>query len=128
MRDYILSDRLVICPDGLLYYIPFETLIASVPDADEINYRGLDYLFNEYEIVYEYSGTLMAETSSAKAGIRNNVISFAPDYSGKMDIDDIMMSRQSGRDNLANIPGAREEGIFINKLLGGELFLDAQAS
>ncbi|MDZ7739048.1 MAG: CHAT domain-containing protein [Bacteroidales bacterium] len=128
VRDQLQSDRLVVSPDGLLYYIPFETLISSVPDSDEINYRGLDYLFNDYEIVYEYSGTLMAETSSAKAGIRNKVISFAPDYSGKMDIDDIMMSRQSGRDSLTNIPGAREEAVFINKLLGGKLFLDSQAS
>ncbi len=128
VKDHLISDRLVISPDGLLYYIPFETLIASVPDSDEINYRGLDYLLNEYEIVYEYSGTLMTETPSPKTGIRNSVVSFAPDYSEGMDVDDIMKTRQSGRDMLNNIPGAREEAVFINKLIGGKLYMDSQAT
>ncbi|MFP4489444.1 MAG: CHAT domain-containing protein, partial [Bacteroidales bacterium] len=128
VKDHLISDRMVVSPDGLMYYIPFETLISSVPDTDEINYRELDYLLNEYEIFYEYSGTLMTETPSPKAGIWNSVVSFAPDYSGGMDIDDIMQPRQSGRDSLANIPGAREEAVFINKLMGGSLYIDSQAT
>ncbi len=128
VKDNLISDRLVISPDGLMYYIPFETLISLVPDTDEINYRELDYLLNEYEIVYEYSGTLMTETPSPKAGIKNSVVSFAPDYSEGMDIDDIMNTRQSGRDSLANIPGAREEAVFINKIMGGRLYMDSQAT
>lgn len=128
VRAHLMSERLVISPDGLLYYIPFETLISSVPDTNEINYRELDYLLNEYEIVYEYSGTLMTETPSPKAGIRNSVVSFAPDYSEGMDIDEIMNTRQYGRDKLANIPGAREEAVFINKLMGGSLYIDLQAT
>lgn len=128
VKDHLISDRLVISADGLLSYIPFETLISSVPDSDAPDYRGLDYLLKEYRIVYEYSGTLMAETASSGPDLRNNIIGFAPDYSGKRDIDDIMTSRESGRDKLANIPGAREEAVFINKLLGGEIFLDFQAT
>ncbi len=127
VKDNLISERLIISADGLLAYIPFETLISELPEYDEINYRELAYLLKKYEIIYEYSGTILSETVSSRPSIFNKVLSFAPEYKGSIDIEELMMSRQSIRENLSNIPGAREEAIFINKLLGGELYLDDDA-
>ena len=128
VKEYLSSDRLVISADNILAYIPFETLISEAPESSDINYRDLDYLLKEYEIIYEYSGTLFSETVSSRRSVRNTVLSFAPEYRGSHNIEELMMSRQLYRDTLTNIPGAREEAIYINKLLGGKLFIDERAT
>ena len=128
VKDYLSSDRLIISADNILAYIPFETLISEVPETPEINYRDLAYLLGDYEILYEYSGTLLSETVASRRSIRNTVLSFAPEYRGSHNIEELMMSRQLYRDTLTNIPGAREEAIYINKLLGGKLYIDDQAT
>jgi len=128
VKDYLISDRLIISADDILSYIPFEALISKLPEYNEINYRGLDYLLHEYEIIYEYSGTILSETSKSGRSIFNNVLSFAPHYNNSHDREKLMMKRQFNRDSLTNIPGAREEAIYINKLLGGKLFIDDQAT
>ena len=128
VRDYFISERLIISADDILSYIPFETLISEIPEYNEINYRELAYMMREYEIIYEYSGTILSETLSSHRSINNKVLSFAPEYTGSIDIEELMMSRQFDRDNLTNIPGAREEAIYINKLLGGKLYIDDQAT
>lgn len=128
VREYLSSERLIISADDILLYIPFETLISEMPEYDEINYRELAYLLKKYEILYEYSGTILSETVSSHPSIYNKVLSFAPEYKGSINIEELMMSRQSDRNNLTNIPGAREEAIYINKLLGGELYIDDEAT
>ncbi|MFO7853162.1 MAG: CHAT domain-containing protein [Bacteroidota bacterium] len=128
VRDYLNSDRLIISADDLLSYIPFETLISEMPGYKEVNYRHLTYLIKDFEIIYEYSGTLLSEALSSRRSASNNVLTFAPDYSGSLDIEELMESRQYYRDSLANIPGAREEAIYINKLLGGKLYIDDKAT
>jgi len=128
VREFFNSDRLIISADDILSYIPFETLISEIPEHNEINYRDLAFLLKEYEIIYEYSGTILSETVSSRRSISNNVLSFAPVYKGSYNIDELMMTRQLYSDTLTNIPGAKEEVIYINKLLGGELYIDERAT
>jgi len=128
VRDYFISERLLVSAGGILSYIPFETLISEKPLYDNINYRELSYLLREFEIVYEYSGTLLSETSSGGRSLRNKVLSFAPDYNDSIDVNELMMSRKPARENLADIPGAREEAVYINSILGGDLYIDGQAT
>lgn len=124
----LVSNKLIISADDIIAYIPFETLIDKKPGYDNVNYRDLSYLMKEYEIIYEYSATLMTETTSSTRRIRNDVLCFAPDYSRMVDIEELMLSRQVFRDSLANIPGAKKEAVYINKLLGGKLFVDESAT
>ena len=128
VQDYLCSDRLLISTDDILSYIPFEALINEPPDYGELNYRELSYLLREYDITYEYSATILSETSESRKSLSNKVLSFAPDYNGDIGIEDLMQTRQLYRDSLTNIQGAREEAIYINSLLGGELFLDSEAT
>lgn len=53
--------QLTVVPDGMLHYIPFEILLAKMPDPTNQaigNYQTLDFLLKHYPISYSYSATL----------------------------------------------------------------------
>ncbi|MEM6765925.1 MAG: CHAT domain-containing protein [Bacteroidota bacterium] len=52
-----LPKRLVVIPDGVLGYVPFDALLTGKPD-DNFNYSLFPYLMRKYQISYAYSGTL----------------------------------------------------------------------
>ena len=53
------KNRLLIIPDGILYYMPFEAFIANDPpkESKAVDFTKLNYLINRYEISYSYSAT-----------------------------------------------------------------------
>ncbi|MFA0962446.1 CHAT domain-containing protein [Roseivirga sp. BDSF3-8] len=54
------SGRLVIVPDGSLNFLPFESLITSLPTTDkESLYRNLPYLLRSHTVSYAYSASLL---------------------------------------------------------------------
>lgn len=128
LEESFISDRLIIAPDGLLSYIPFEALLTGEISDGSMNYRKLPFMVDSYDIVYAYSGTLLAETGKSGRSLLNPALTFAPEYNGEVMIDSILVARQQNGGMLKNIPGAREEAISVNELLGGELFLGSQAT
>ena len=69
-------DRLslIIIPDGILGYLPFNLLLTKEPDpavVADYSYRGLPYLVSNYDIRYEYSATLMLESQKMRSKVRN---------------------------------------------------------
>lgn len=128
VESSLVSERLVIAPDDLLSYIPFEALLTGEVNDSSINYRKLPFLVNSYDIVYAYSGTLMTETGKGGRNFINPALTFAPEYRGDIYVDSVMRARQISGAILENIPGAREEAISVNELLGGELFLDSEST
>ena len=72
-------DRLslIIIPDGILGYLPFNLLLTEEPDPAvlaDYSYRGLPYLVRDYDIRYEYSATLMLESKK----MRSKVLEWLP--------------------------------------------------
>ncbi|MDZ7333466.1 MAG: CHAT domain-containing protein [candidate division KSB1 bacterium] len=55
------KSRLIVIPDGILYRIPFETLLASEPES-KVDLTRFDYLIKRFEISYHYSATLYLNT------------------------------------------------------------------
>ena len=55
-----LNSSLIIVPDGILGYIPFEALLAGAP-TDPINFGTYPFMAKEYAISYNYSATLLQE-------------------------------------------------------------------
>ncbi|MEM7512594.1 MAG: CHAT domain-containing protein, partial [Bacteroidota bacterium] len=55
--ELTLPKRMVIIPDGILGYVPFDALLTGNPD-DNFNYSFFPYLMREYQISYAYSGSL----------------------------------------------------------------------
>jgi CHAT domain-containing protein len=80
------ARRLVIIPDGTLYYLPFEVLLSTdihraSMNRGRIDFRHLPYLLNRFEISYALSGTLFCETQSnteIKPGGSLSFAGFAP--------------------------------------------------
>ena len=77
------KNNWIIIPDGMLNYIPFESLLTT-PVPEFISYGLLPYLIKQHSIQYAYSSTLEAaqrqtnkHDSSLKTGTKD-FIAFAP--------------------------------------------------
>ena len=111
------NNRLIIIPDGLLGYLPFDLLLEYDFESDSINYRDLPYLINSHPISYTYSATLKYNTyfNSGKNKPNHNILAFAPLYSGN-------------DNNLKNLPFAKEEVKEIVNNQGGRAYYDHNAT
>lgn len=63
-ESFIRNKELIIIPDGVLNYVPFEALIPSQLDTLK-NYQTLPYLLRNHPISYSYSATLLAQLRSS---------------------------------------------------------------
>ncbi|OFY69479.1 MAG: hypothetical protein A3G23_10595 [Bacteroidetes bacterium RIFCSPLOWO2_12_FULL_37_12] len=88
-------QNLLIIPDGMLGYIPFEALLTQVADESVEDYKTLSFLIKEYSVNYSYSATLVLEniqtkkmlaksTKGKSQDVRNDFMAFAPVFSPEM--------------------------------------------
>lgn len=124
---YINGNTLIIVPDGILSYLPFETLIRQIPDGiPSGHYRYLDYLINEFSVSYSYSATLFQQVNSRKnKNADKRLLAFAPEYSEELNeriTEKQYFTRQDYAKNLFPIPGVFEEVNAIHKLISGDVF------
>lgn len=124
LKPFLISDRVVISPDNLLSYLPFETLPVSNPESEALSYRTISFLMHELDISYTYSATFMAESIKHRIPSGNRVIAFAPDYSEPLDIHSVFQRRQQTENILSDLPYARHEAEYVSELLGGRLLLN----
>ena len=86
VRDKLQARRLIIVPDDLISYVPFEALLtrdveAPAPEAVR-DYRSLPYLIDDYAVSYAYSSTLLMQTTSrSRSAPRRDYLAFAPVFS-----------------------------------------------
>jgi CHAT domain-containing protein/Tfp pilus assembly protein PilF len=121
--------NLIIVPDGILSYLPFELLISTLPPEQDLAYSRLPYLLRNHTISYAHSATLLIEYTSISARRGGRLMAFAPKYeSGEVSIPDIFNSRSRYRDNLKPLPASRTEVKNILKLVGGKLWIDDEAT
>jgi CHAT domain-containing protein len=127
VRPYLISDKLLISPDNILSYLPFE-IIPTSPDAGKkFLYREITYLMDDFDISYTYSATFMAESVKKDYSIGNKVIAFAPNYNEPIDIQSVLMNRQAKMGVLHDLPYARQEAENVSDITGGKLFLNDEA-
>ena len=127
IRPFLISDQLVISPDNILSYLPFETIPTTPDSGDRILYRELAYLMNDFDISYTYSATFMAESVKKEYSIGNKVIAFAPNYPDSVDIQSVLMNGQAETGILPDLPYARQEAEYVSDITGGKLFLNDKA-
>ncbi|WP_027393953.1 CHAT domain-containing protein [Aquimarina latercula] len=70
--EEIEAKELVIIPDGVLNYLPFEALSASKDIAN--------YLIQEYQISYTNSSTLLREQQNKLKSDKNKLLAYAPSF------------------------------------------------
>lgn len=116
---------LIIIPDGKIGIVNFDALLDGAADMDEnqVNYQSLSYLVKKYDISYTYSAAyhLQAELLSERSSSRL-FAGFAPSYQAESNKDQIY------RNELVDLPGARDEILKVAKLVGGDTWLGSAAS
>ncbi len=127
LRKYFISDKLIISPDNILSYLPFETLLSSAGNGNELNYRELNYLMNDFSISYTYSAAFMKESIKMDSRPPGNLVVFAPAYTKALNTDSLLFGRQSVSGILIDLPEARQEAEYVSKIFKGKLYLANEA-
>jgi len=121
---FIQSKKLVIIPDGVLGYLPFEILSRTTDQPEALNFKTMPYLLTEFPVSYSYSATLKYNPYFVKDGINNQeLIAFAPVYGKEK-------AESSGARDISfdNLPNARQEVISIEDMWGGKIYMDQDAT
>jgi CHAT domain-containing protein len=121
--------NLIIVPDGLLGYVPFE--ILGKPEG-QVDFKNYPYLLRQFNISYAASANLLLDQSRSteKPEPEELFAGFAPSYSDS-DTLGLMAStrrRELVRDDKYDLPGAAREVQEIAAMLGGKPFLGADAT
>lgn len=124
VRKYFISNVLLISPDNILSYIPFEAIPMQQVSDKNILYNEIPYLMNDYRISYTYSATFLAESLKKGKSLKNSLVAFAPVYTRSINVDSLLGSRQAGISVLQDLPFARMEAEFVTDLTGGKLFIN----
>ena len=118
IRDAIATtDRLIIIPDGVFSCLPFEALLSRIPEQRQ-RYRVYPYLLNDYELSYTYSATYwykIIRATKYRKRVKHKCLAVAPAYEG----------HPLG---LSPLTFNKEEVEVVNKLFGGKVLTDEQAS
>lgn len=127
VERYLISDRLLISPDNILAYIPFEAIPMYEVNNGKISYRDLPFMIKKFNISYAYSATFLSESKRSGLKLSKDLIAFAPHYSGKLNVDTIMLTRQQNYSILNDLPYARKEAEFASSYIGGRLYAGDEA-
>ena len=130
IQGNIKNKNLLIVPDGTLWYIPFEILLTSPRRDSLVNYRNLPYLIRSNSISYTYSATIFFEGTQRLTQPTKGFLAFAPDYTNLL-VQNSPSNQEyleSFRENLVPIPGVKDEVRSIKRQIGGDIYLDEEAT
>ncbi len=120
------TKRLVIIPDDLLCFLPFEVLLFDKPQDDMYSYspKHLDYFFEKYGIVYSYSASLFGATNSiVKEVDKLGFLGLAPSFG-----EAIADNRDCTTDQLYSLQCTKNEVQSIGNLFNGKTLFSKSAN
>jgi CHAT domain-containing protein/tetratricopeptide (TPR) repeat protein len=148
-------NQLIMAPDGVLNYLPFEILIKGDPSVYLKNFKDskdskggkpskdssfithhssfqkIDFLIKNYQISYAYSANLLLEQKRIKKESAPKLFAgFAAKYDNKdtsFAIADVSRAVLT-RDGAYELKGANEEVKSISDLVGGKAYLNEFAT
>jgi CHAT domain-containing protein len=125
---YLRGDKIIISPDNILSYLPFETLVTEEFRSPELLYREAPFALKKYRFSYIYSVTLSSETQERSRSLRNTLVAFAPTYTG-MEINDSLYNLFPNlRGPVRSLPYAVAEAEDAVTQCGGAAFTDTSAT
>ncbi len=128
-RESLSKKHLIIIPDGVLAYLPFEILITEVPEYQGYEYQSLSYLIKSHPIHYSYSATLLLNDLVKRRSAGTKFLAFAPQYkSHKNTTKDQSYLRQPDVEELYPLPFSKEEVESILKVTRGKVMVDEKAT
>lgn len=118
-------EKLIIIPDGILAYIPFEALITEKSTCEKNCYHinKANYLIEKYTINYAYSASLLLEQTEQKNQASLSYLGFAP-FAGTAKNSTNLQATTRGCSNelLQTLSASKIEVDSIHELLGGQIF------
>ena len=145
-------SKLVIAPDGVLAYLPFEVLTVLQPPKGEqaanspsggrgADFRQNDFLLKHFSISYAYSANLLLMQKQTKRHETKHLFaSFVAKYekentqlindnaTSKVAPDAMAYRSALSRDGLLDLQGAKDEVRAIRNVMGGKAFEDSLAT
>ncbi|MFK7932416.1 MAG: tetratricopeptide repeat protein [Saprospiraceae bacterium] len=126
-----LKKEVVIIPDGVLGYVPFEALLTR-PVTKPARLKNYAYWIKDKQISYCYSATLLREVVEKQHVLteeRDNFLAFAPFY----EEGEIYASNSRGLstrvyEDLKPLPHSGAEVHGIQQLMGGRVLQQAAAT
>lgn len=113
IENEIAGKSLVIAPDQVLHYLPFEMLLTG--PAQDRSYHQLPYLVREKKIKYAPSATMLKSMNSRKPDSPRNLFALAPFHQSNVKFsDDGTIQRYLS--DLSPLPLTRYETEEISKL------------
>lgn len=127
------KPELIIIPDGLLNYIPFEALITEeVKSTNPYDFKTLPYLLHKYNISYNYSTSLtFYEKSEQQKYLKGKkVLAFAPSYEYTQPSDSTKLNDKTHqiRKDLKELPGTKFELDLLKAIFVGDYYYDKEAT
>lgn len=123
--------QLIIIPDGILGYLPFEALISQATD-NPTRYATHKYLINDYIISYNFSATLFEEMRKKQHRLppTKSFVGFAPFFKGDTTVfattNDIVS--RGGEQNWPSLSNSGEEMYHLRSITEGVSFIDKAAT
>ncbi|MFK7922255.1 MAG: CHAT domain-containing protein [Bacteroidia bacterium] len=116
--------EMVIIPDGILGYVPFDLLLTHSPNA-QLGFKDWPYLLHQHQLSYAYSSTLHLEQvqSQSRRKLQTKVLAFAPSFPS-------MEQAQfaSSRRQLSPLAHNQSEVNQLSRYFSGQTYLAAAAS
>ena len=121
-----LPEHLIIIPDGLLEYVPFEALLQEPASPESLTFDAYPYLIRKYRISYAHSARLLQEmrTSDYEAP-RQWILAFAPSFKDPPNQENSLVSR---RRNLGRLTSNVKEVQSIKTLLRTRIYKGTDAT
>jgi CHAT domain-containing protein len=114
-------NYITIVPDGILGYIPFETLVKT--KQKNATFKNMAYLIKDKTIHYAYSVTILKD-SNTKHHPTKGYGGFAAHYKGKTN----SKTRLAFRNEPTPLPNAAKEITTVAKITKGEAHLNKTAT
>lgn len=122
--QFELAEQLIIIPDGVLGYLPFELLLTELPN-DNFLFGQHAYLLKDYEISYAYSAALLLEMQERRHGISpQQFLAFAPSFESA----DASRGVEQSRAGLGALKYNALEVEALQKMMQGEIYTGVHAT
>lgn len=127
--DSLLPQRLILVPDGMLGYLPFESLLSEPVTSNNTSNRP--YWLTQKTISYAFSATLWHEMKQKKHQQTPNkqLLALAPRFKETTASSPAFTSYSAFRDGyFGPLNHARQEIENIRQVMDGDLLMDSLAS
>ena len=127
------KEELIIIPDGVIGYIPFDALLSEKP-TNISAYQDYPYLLKKYQTSISYSATLLKEMKDKKHKLTSSksFLGVAPRFEGGGADTTLLAARSIDVLNDRNRLSALKENVNevknIQQIVGGDLLINENAT